>query len=218
MKEGLKFGLSVGAFLTITTYVAGFIWQYTYLGVITNDIQWMKIVTTDYIHLGVMAIIFVVKPIFWSLVAVYIIFIHSGFLRFLAEKLWLSLSFKSKNKFHWLRDFLRFDVCIVRMISYTFLVFFSLGLYVEIMEVAPEHMASRLSSKGVDRVCDKEENCYEGKVLYIGDKQVYFYDFDDQENVIGGSLVLLSVAESTVFMDWSELGRKLLKEHIYQNE
>lgn len=217
MKEGLKFGLSVGAFLTITTYVAGFIWQYTYLGVITNDIQWIKIVTADYIHLGVMAIIFVVKPVLWALVAVYIIFIHSGFLSFFAKKIWSSLSYKLKVKLSWLSDFCRFEVCIIRMVSYSFLVFFSLGLYKEIMEVAPEHMASRLSSKGTDRICIKKGDCYEGKVLYIGDKQIYFYDFEGRENITDGSLVLLSVSESTVFMEWSELGRKLLNEHIYES-
>ncbi|MGE6776339.1 hypothetical protein ACQKFL_01685 [Vreelandella titanicae] len=214
MKEGLKFSLSVGAFITVVIYVAGFIWQYTYLGVITNDIGWVKIVTTDYLYLGVMAILFVMKPQGWLVLVFGYILIYSGFLDYVAKGVWHDLSFNNKKRlFGWIR-FLSFDVSVKRMAAYVFGFFFLLGMSKEITEVAPRYMAGRLISEGVDRVCDKEDSCYKGKVLYIGDKQIYFYNYDGEKNVTDGVLMLMSVADSTVFMGWSERGRGVINSHV----
>ena len=54
----LKNGLSVGVISTVFLYVCGFLWQYAYLGIITDHIGWIKVFSTDYIYLGVMALIF----------------------------------------------------------------------------------------------------------------------------------------------------------------
>lgn len=218
MKSGLKFSLSIGAFLSIIVYVAGFTWQYTYLGIITNDIGWINIVTSDYVHLGVMAIIFVMEP--WQLGALILVFgvFLSGFLDGATIRGWNYLSYKNKNRFHGVFDFynsnIRNNLMAKRVCFFVFLLFLSLGVIIEISKVSSQHMAQRLTSEGVDRVCDKNGSCDKGKVLYVGDKQVYFYSFEGEKDITNGSLVLVSVSDVQVFIDWSEKGRDLINSHI----
>ena len=218
MKETLRFNIGVGAFLTLITYVTGFTWQYSYLGVITNDIGWVKIVTSDYIHLGGMAILFIIEPWALGFLIVMLCLALSGMLDKGVVNFWNSLSFKGKLKFQWL--FSAFDSSLGRnsggkmFVAYLMLVLLSVNVILEITEVSAQHMAQRLMSDGVDRVCDQDKNCLEGKVLYIGDKQIYFYNFNGEEEVTEGVLTLVSVADWTVSMGWNEQGRELISNHI----
>lgn len=218
MKEVVKFNVSIGALLTLITYVTGFTWQYTYLGVITNDINWIKIVTSDYIHLGVMAILFIMKP--WAVVVLVIMLslALSGLLDRVFARIWRALTFKGKLALHPYFNFLEtvFGGGSSGKIFTAYLVLFliSLSVVLKITDVSAQHMASRLSSAGVDMVCNKQGECYVGKLLYIGDKQIYFYSFEDKEEITEGTLKLVSVADWTATMAWNEMGREVINQHI----
>lgn len=218
MKEGLKVSLSVGAFSTLLVYVAGFTWQYTYLGVITNDIGWIRVVTTDYIHQGVMAIMFVMKP--WQIIFFVALAaaVFSGFFDGLITKVWNDLPHKYKLKLHSLFRFAHMalvnNITAKRFVAVFCAFIFFISLMLEISAVSAQHMAQRLVSAGVDKICDQEETCHEGKVLYIGDKQIYFYIFDGEVEVTNGMLALLSVTDWKVFMGWNEKGREVINKHI----
>lgn len=222
MKEGLKTSLSVGAFLTVSLYVIGFIWQYSYLGSITNDLNWIKIVTSDYIYLGVMAVLFVLET--WQLVTLVIVLglVLSRLLVRAVPNIWGGMAFKLKIKFHtvfyWLNVFFSGDSSGRILIAYFTLVAFSLSLSLKTPGVAAQHMASRLSSDGVDTVCNKKDECYRGKVLYIGDKQIYFYSFEGKEKVTDGALKLVSISDWTVTMAWYEKSRDVINQYIEQDD
>lgn len=218
MKEIFKFNVSIGALLTMITYSTGFIWQYTYLGVITNDINWIKIVTTDYIHLGAMAILYVLKP---GLAAVLLIMFGlaiSGVLDKIIERIWNGLTFKGKQELHPYFNFLKSvfggGSAGKIIVTYVVMIILSVNVILKITEVSAQHMANKLSSDGVDKVCDKQENCYLGKVLYIGDKQIYFYSFEGKEKVTDGDLKLVNVADWTVTMAWNDKGREFINKQI----
>lgn len=218
MKEALKFNLSISALLTVIIYVTGFVWQYTYLGVITNDINWIKIVTSDYIHLGIMAILFVMKP--WAMLFLIIIMCAalSGLTDKLLAKVWNGLTFKGKSKFYPVFNFLNlfFGWSSSGKVFTAYLVLFllSLNVVLKITDVSAQHMASRLVSDGFDKICNKDGLCYEGKVLYISDKQIYFYNFEDKHDVTDGNLMLENISDWSVTMAWNEKGREVINKHI----
>lgn len=218
MKEGMKFSLSVGAFLTLIVYVAGFTWQYTYLGVITNDIGWIRVVTTDYIHKGIMAIMFVMDTWQFILFGAFIAAIFSGLFDGWVIRIWKTLPHKYKLKLHSCFTFAHYgfvrNVTIKKFAAFLFTFVFLVRMMLEISAVSAEDMAHRLMSEGVDKICHKDESCYEGKVLYISDKQIYFYSFEDRDEITEGALKLVSVADWTVTMAWNEKGREVINKHI----
>lgn len=218
MKELVKFNLSIGAFLTAIVYVTGFIWQYTYLGVITNDIGWIKVVTTDYIHLGIMAMMFVIKPWAAFLLIISMLAALSGLTDKLLTRTWNGLTFKSKVSlnpyFKFFNLFFGWSSSWRVFVAYSILFMLCLNLTLKISEVSAEHMANRLVSDGFDKICKKDGVCYLGKVLYVSDKQMYFYNFEDKQNVTDGNLLLENISDWSVTMAWNEKGRKVINQHI----
>ncbi|MGP9466747.1 hypothetical protein ACT3RU_06980 [Halomonas sp. TP35] len=218
MKEIVKFNLSIGALLTVIVYVTGFMWQYAYLGVITNNINWIRVVTSDYIHLGIMAILFVIKP--WALILLITIMFAalSGLTDRLLMRIWHELTFKGKRRlqpcFYYFNLFFGWRSAGKIFVTYLILFIFSLNLFLKVTDVAVQHMSYRLISDGFDEICNKDKLCYQGKVLYVGDKQIYFYSFDDKQNVTDGSLMLENISDWSVTMAWNEQGRDVINQYI----
>lgn len=223
MKNKLVNRLSFGATVTVFLYVIGFLWQYAYLGSVTDHVGWIKIVTVDYLYLGVMAVIFTVPPIYIALAAIFFTFFYSGYLISFINSAWVKLLFiiyekRDRNRFYcyadkalsfgFSADFFKFVFCL-----YALVILFVLPS--KVISNAKNHLAYRLSSGPVDILCVNEGDCYKGKILYTNDKQFYFYSYEGFTDYRKGRLLIIGINDASLNLDWYQKGKKQV-EHIVE--
>lgn len=208
MKNKLVNRLSFGATVTVFLYVAGFLWQYSYLASITDHVGWIKIVTVDYLYLGVMALVFTVEPWLFSISAVLFIFYYSGLMSFTVKRVWLLLSFEMREKLWLMVNNSRFDdydfnIRLSKFIFYVYVLVVLFTLPTSIIDTAKAHLAYRLSSEPTDILCEREGDCYQGKILYTSDKQFYFYTYEGSSDYRGGRLLVVGINNASVNLVWN---------------
>lgn len=203
----LKSGLSLGVIATIVLYTSGFIWQYAYLASVTDHLGWIKIVTTDYIHLGVLALMFTFDSKVFAIVAVSLVIYFSGIFGYSFRLFWLNRTDIQRRKM-WsfinglgFSDF-KFSRSFFKLVIYLIVLVFAFRLPLEIIERARESLYYRLANGPLDILCENEGDCHKGKVLYISDKQYYFYTYNGGVNYKNGSLLLIDLNNANLNLDW----------------
>lgn len=223
MKDKLVNRLSFGATVTVFLYVMGFLWQYAYLGSITDHVGWIKIVTVDYLYLGVMAVIFTVPPLFVALSVIFFTFFYSGILISFINNTWMRFLFiayekRGKNKFYYYADKMLsngFRIDFFRFIFYSYVLLILFVLPSKVIANAKNHLAYRLSSGPVDMLCVTDRECHKGKILYTNDKQFYFYSYEGFTDYRKGRLLIIGINDASLSLGWYSKGKKQV-EHIVE--
>ena len=207
MQGKIRASLNVGVTVTLLLYVSGFLWQYSYLASITNHVGWIKVVTVDYIYLGVMALMFTIGPWLFTISAVLFIFYYSGLMSFAIKRAWLLLSLEKRESLWLMINNYRFDsydfnMRFLKFVFYAYVLVVLLALPKLIINNAKDHLAYRLSSEPTDTLCEREGDCHEGKILYTNDKQIYFYTYHGSSDYREGRLLVVGINNASVNLAW----------------
>lgn len=223
MKNKLVNRLSFGAIATVFLYVAGFLWQYAYLGSITDHVGWIKIVTVDYLYLGIMAIMFTV-PSYFLFTAVFLLFIlYNEFPAIAMNRLWVKLLSYEKREEIWLSFNNHKVLCVgayfkgLKFFFYFLVLCFFLTLPSRIINNAKNHLAYRLSSGPVDTLCKGEGNCHKGKLLYTSNNQFYFYTYNGSTDYRNGHLLVVNVNDASLSLAWEPTWKSRIEKIVEAN-
>lgn len=226
----LKNGLSVGVISTVFLYVCGFLWQYAYLGIITDHIGWIKVFSTDYIYLGVMALIFTLNSIFWKF-AIFFVFSYwlcrTGYfgkimrdaLGVISPKIKKRVGIFFYNQGIVKQDFIKSYITdfVIKIVFYVAVLGFLIRLPLAIIDEATLHLANRLAYGPIDILCKKNGDCYKGKILYASDKQFYFYDYSGGVNYANGKVLVISISEAFLKLDWNLKSKEIVNQMVEKN-
>lgn len=222
MQNQVKMGLSFGVMVTVLLYVCGFLWQYSYLATITNHMGWIKVVSSDYLYLGSLALIFSIPQNVAPYLVVFFAFYFSGLTGSLLKYFWSILGSKRRVR---LVSFVQrknlpnldFFNSLRIFLTIVFFTFLFLWLAVSIFAESKRQLAARLSSGPTDILCEKNNKCHKGKILYTSDKQYYFYTFDGSVDYKKGQLLVVGINDTQLKLGWYPRGKNAIDQIVEEN-
>ena len=224
MQKKFITSLNVGVIAIAVIYVLGFVWQYSYLASITDHIGWIKVVTVDYLYLGVMALVFTTDECFFATAYIFIASYYSGVLSFLVKGCWRQLSLRKrvwiKFKFsnYLSNDKVEVWIVFLRFFVYVAVVTGVFGLLLLVSDRARDSLASRLASGPTDTLCERGGDCYKGKILYTSDKQIYFYTYEGGADYRNGQLLVIAINNASINLSWHPTAKARVDRVVNSNE
>lgn len=174
----------LGVVFLSVIYVAGFIYKYSGFSYITSDINWLRLVSSDYLYWGVHALIDLGR-----MHGLLILILYSASL-FYMHRLF-SCAYKTQGMLltsNFQKEVARFfGVFLVALFYYALFMIsllVAMRMVVGVADLGREDMLDFILSDRVDNVCDMSGVCMEGKVFYTGEDQYVFFD---ASNLVGGS-------------------------------